>query len=36
MICGECRDPMNDGIGSHPECRNRACAAQMCKSGRAI
>jgi len=35
-ICGECRDPVNDGIGSHPKSRDRACSEQMYKSGKAI
>lgn len=35
VICGECKDPI-DGIGSHPKCRDRACAAQMKREGRAI
>ena len=36
IICGECRDPVNDGIGSHPKSRDRACTAQMKRHGDAI
>lgn len=35
-ICGECLDPVKDGIGSHPKSRDRACTAQMMKYGRAV
>ena len=31
IICGECRDPVEDGIGSHPKSRDRACSKQYDK-----
>ena len=34
IICGECLDPVQDGIGSHPKARDRACTAQMDKEGK--
>ena len=34
VICGECEDPVDDGIGSHPKSRDRACVAQMEKDQR--
>jgi hypothetical protein len=34
ITCGECGDPVEDGIGSHPKCRDRACTAQMKKEGK--
>ena len=36
VICGECRDVVNDGIGSHPQARDRACNAQMIKEGKVV
>ena len=34
ITCGECGDPVDDGIGSHPKSRDRACVAQMKKEGK--